>query len=504
MDLLYAASEMIPFVKVGGLADVAGALTKELARLGHGVRVFLPLYPSVRRFWSELSPEKVADLRVPMGSGDVAGVVYRAAVSGVDVELLLLENARFYDRPDPYVDPATGAAWPDGAESHAFFCRALLETCLAIGWTPDLIHLNDHQTALVAPMLREEYRAGPLGATAVLYSVHNLGYQGIFPAEGESQQSVRSLLQAMGFGEALFYPDGPLEFYGRINLMQVGLLYADLITTVSPTYAREIQSTELGFGLDEVLGKRADRVVGILNGIDSETWDPETDGLIPYKYSPSTFRNKARNKERLLEVAHLPAGPETPLVGMVSRLVDQKGLDLLVEVAEEFLGKHEVRMVVLGSGQPKYEDLMRELARRFPERFATSIGFDETLAHLITAGADFFLMPSRYEPCGLNQMYSLRYGTVPIARATGGLADTIEEFSATAERGNGFLFREYTGEALLGALERALAVYGSRPIFKRLARRIMGIDHSWARAAREYEAAYERAIRERQAELRGS
>jgi starch synthase len=285
--------------------------------------------------------------------------------------------------------------------------------------------------------------------------------------------------------------------------MKAGLVYADMITTVSPTYAREIQRAEHGFGLDGVLRARAGRLVGILNGIDTRRWDPAHDELIPYNYGPSDFQRKRENKARLLEVTGLRGKPGVPVIGMIGRLVDQKGLDLITPIIDEFLRTHAVRMVVLGSGLPQYEQLMQALAERHPEKFAASLGFDEPLAHLIEAGADFFLMPSRYEPCGLNQMYSMRYGTVPIVRATGGLADTVEDVSPDRGTGSGVVFRDYRPEALREALERALALYARPRVFKNLVTRIMRKDFSWTRAAREYAVVYERAIAERRGILSG-
>ncbi|MCK4306169.1 MAG: glycogen synthase, partial [Candidatus Eisenbacteria sp.] len=526
MEILYAGAEMVPFIKVGGLADVAGALTKELARRGHSVRAFLPVYPSVRKHWDRLAPHKVTPLRVHLGGESIGAVLYRAIDREAGVELLLLEQDHFFDRPNPYVDPKTGSDWPDNAERFAFLCHALPAACEAIGWRPEVMHLNDYQLGLVGLLLKEGLAPKALQGVPVVYSIHNLGYQGIFPLEqqvhetprsvqekaqgGAADQAARqaggqavdpagcqavgpaggqavgpaggtavgpaggqavgsgggqavdpaggtaalqqevplvrqsaqdrleSLVTALGLPRHLAYPTGPLEFHGKLNFMKAGLVYADLITTVSPTYAREIQTDEHGFGLDGVLRDRAERLVGILNGIDVQVWDPMTDPLIPYNFGPSDFQRKRENKARLLEVTHLSEDLDVPLIGMISRLVDQKGLDLFERIADSFLESHEVRMVVLGSGMLRYERLMRRLAERYPKKLAACVGFDEPLAHLIEAGSDFFLMPSKYEPCGLNQMYSMRYGTVPIVRATGGLADTVEEFQPKAGTGSGF------------------------------------------------------------------
>ncbi len=494
LEILYAAAEMVPFAKVGGLADVAGALPRELARLGNRVGVFLPLYPGVRK-QKGLDLELLVKLRIHLGGRTLEGAVHRADL-GDGLAVYFLENDALYDRPNPYVDPQTGKDWPDNAERFAFYCRALLETCAVREWAPDVLHLNDYQAGLVAPLLREEYGRGPLAKTACIYSIHNLGYQGIFPQDGVPP-SMYELAGHLGLDRNLLYAMGPLEYYGRLNFTKAALVYSDLIVAVSPTYAQEIQTPEFGFGLDGVLRARTDRVIGILNGIDAETWNPATDPLIPHNYGPSDFPGKAENKARLLEAMHLPQDLRVPVIGIISRLVDQKGFDLIEAVADDLFRELDVRLVVLGTGMPKYEQLLRDLAKRYPDRVAVEIGFNDPLAHLIEAGSDFFLMPSRYEPCGLNQMYSMRYGTVPIVRATGGLADTVIEFDPRTGTGTGFAFDEYEPAALRAAIERALAVFAKPKPWKALVARIMGLDFSWKRAAREYEQAYARAMRTR-------
>jgi starch synthase len=502
MEVFYAAAEMVPFAKVGGLADVAGSLTHELARLGQRVTVCLPYYPSARAQTGGLSVEPVAEITVPLGSETQLAVVHRARVGENGVELWLIEASAWFDRPNPYVDPATGRDWPDNPERFAGFSRAILEACLALGRIPDVFHLNDYQAGLAAAFLRTAYQATPLTRSAVLLSIHNLGYQGIFPSEaeatpGEQARATAKLARELGFSPELVSPLAPLEFYGRMNFLKASIHFADLITAVSPTYAREIQTPELGFGLDGVLRDRASHVLGILNGIDTEAWNPMTDPLIPANYGLTELQGKLENKQRLLAAVHLPLHPRLPLIGMISRMVDQKGFDLLARIADELFTEGRFRMVVLGSGMPQYESLCRELARRYPQHFAVAIDFNDPLAHLIEAGADFFLMPSRYEPCGLNQMYSMRYGTIPIVRATGGLADTVEEFDAATGQGTGFVFHAYEPGALRSAIERALAVYAKPGAMKRLITRDMQRDFSWAHAAGAYVRAYERAVNER-------
>jgi starch synthase len=488
MKIAIAAAEMVPFVKVGGLADVTGALSKELARLGHEVRVFLPRPPGLtpERF-PGLSIRKAGEVAVHFPDGTERADLELATTGEPGLEIVLVHHDGYYDRPNPYVDPKTGTDWPDNARRFVFFSKAIIEGFRALGWFPDALHLNDYQTGLVPILLREVHVAEEkLRRVGVLYAIHNMGYQGIFPPE---------VLAEIGHDteKRFFYPTGPLEFYGKVNFMKAAILYADMITTVSERYALEIQeSEEFGFGLEGVLSTRARDVHGILNGIDDEIWDPATDPLIPHNYGPTDLGPKRENKARLLHAMELPEEDlDTPVIGVISRLVDQKGFDLLEEAAGELLEK-KLKLVVLGNGLPKYEKLMRELRSRHPKKFAVSLTFNDPLAHLIEAGSDLFLMPSRYEPCGLNQMYSLRYGTIPIVRATGGLADTVHEYDQASGRGNGFVFGPYTAAAMCEAIDRALAAYGRTRSWKKLVSQVMRIDHSWKRAALKYVAAYQK------------
>ena len=488
MKIAIAAAEMVPFVKVGGLADVTGALSKELARLGHEVRVFIPRPPgmSPERF-PGLSIRKAGEVAIHFPDGTESADLELATTGEPGLEIVLVHHDGFYNRPNPYVDPKTGTDWPDNSRRFIFFSKAVVDGFGVLGWFPDAIHLNDYQTGLVPLLLREVHTdSAPLRRIGVLYAIHNMGYQGIFPpaALGEIGHDAR---------RRFFYPMGPLEFYGKVNLMKAAILYADMITTVSERYALEIQqSEEYGFGLEGVLSARSRDVRGILNGIDVEIWNPATDPLIPHNFAPSDLGPKRENKARLLHAMELPEEDlDTPVIGVISRLVDQKGFDLLEEAADEVLALN-VKLIVLGNGLPKYEALMRDLRLRYPKKFAVSLTFNDPLAHLIEAGSDLFLMPSRYEPCGLNQMYSLRYGTIPIVRATGGLADTVQEYDPSSGRGNGFVFEEYTAEAMRAAIERGLAAYGRRRSWKKLVSQVMQIDHSWKRAALKYVSAYQK------------
>jgi starch synthase len=493
LKIAIAASEMVPFVKVGGLGDVVGALPRELARLGHEVKVFLPKPPGMtaERF-PNLTITSFGATAIPLFGGTAPAVIERGRIAGEDnLEIILIRNDRFFDRVNPYVDPATGLDWPDNDRRYTFFAKAIIQGMIALDWTPDAIHLNDYQTGLVPILLREGYRYHQgLARAGIIYAIHNMGYQGIYPVD---------VLQEIDFDlpTRFFFPTGPLEYYGKVNFMKAAIVFSDLISTVSERYAEEIQSgEEFGFGLEGVLKDRTADVIGILNGIDTDIWDPARDPLIPHHYSAGDMGPKRENKVRLLESMELPVEPGTPVIGMITRLVEQKGIDLVVEAAERLVAM-KMKLVILGSGPPRWERPIRELAASNPKLVAVSLTFNDPLAHLIEAGSDMFLMPSRYEPCGLNQMYSLRYGTIPIVRATGGLADTVRDYDPATGRGNGFVFEEYTADAMVDAITRAIAAYQKKSSWKKLMSEVMRADFSWARAAQKYVHAYERAAARR-------
>jgi starch synthase len=475
MRILFVASEGLPFSKTGGLADVVEALPKALTAAGHQISILLPRYkktPSMGAVLSTLSIPVGGSLRTP---AILEGPLLHR------VQYFFLDDPEYFERDQLY--GTSQGDYPDNAERYAEFSRAAIETAARI-WKPDLIHCHDWQTSLVPALLRTE-RASEfeLRKIPVVLTIHNMGYHGLFPREAMERASLPGLLFSMN----------GLEFYGKVNYLKGGLLFADFLTTVSPTYAQEIQTKEYGHGLDGVVAGRADRLVGILNGVDYSTWDPEHDNLIAAKYSDRDLSGKQVCKKDLLQQFSLPEANLTrPLAGVVSRFADQKGFDLLEEIADELL-EEELAIVMLGAGEPQHERKLRDLARRFPARMAVKIAYDNTLAHKIEAGADLFLMPSRYEPCGLNQIYSLRYGTVPVVRATGGLEDTIEPYDPESGRGTGFKFREYSGEALLGAMREALGVYGDQPSWRRLQLGGMAKDYSWNASAAEYVKLYERA-----------
>jgi starch synthase len=481
LSILMVAAEAHPLAKVGGLADVLGALPKALVGLGHDVRIALPHYKSIKSV--KTRTEKVPGVdRVEITLGGVTRVfgVRKTRLPGAPVGVILLANDDLFGRDGIYTDPATGKDFPDNAERFVFFSRAALAAVEAMGWQPDVIHCHDYQTGFVPAWLKTaDWPAGSLKGAGTVYTIHNLAYQGVYPGE---------VGRAAGFGEELLRPMGALEFYGNVNMMKAGIVFADTVTTVSPTYAKEIQTTEFGYGLEGVLRSRAADVRGILNGADYGVWDPAVDKLIPSKYSRDSMAGKAVCRRHLVERSGLKAEAGMPLVGMVSRMVDQKGFDIVMEAMDAIMGLG-VNLVVLGTGEKRYQDSLSSYAKRFRGRISVNVGFDEELAHMIEAGCDMFLMPSKYEPCGLNQLYSMRYGTIPIVRRTGGLADSVWDYDGT-ERSTGFAFEDYSARALVGAVERAAKTFASRDLWQRLVDQAMAQDFSWERSARTYQETY--------------
>ncbi|MBI3933151.1 MAG: glycogen synthase GlgA [Acidobacteria bacterium] len=476
MRVLMAASEGVPYSKTGGLGDVVGALPQALAADGVEVAVVLPRHRSTKL---EKSKELIPSLTVALGTRLHFPRVIEAPKTA-KVRWIFVDYPPFFDRDSLYVGK-DGKDYPDNPERFSLFSRAVLEIAKTV-FPPDVIHCHDWQAGLTPVLLRTAYAQDPLlSEIPSVFTIHNLGYAGLFPSD--------ALLRA-GLGWELLTMDG-LEFYGQVNFLKGALIYSSAVSTVSRKYALEIQTPEYGFGLEGVLRSRAGRVSGILNGVDYSEWDPAVDKLIAANYSAAELDGKKACKLDLLRAFGLPESDgAVPLIGIVSRFTRQKGADLIAEVADRLLSER-IRLVALGTGEPEYEQLFRELATRFPERVAVRIAYDNVLAHKIEAGADMFLMPSHYEPCGLNQIYSLRYGTVPIVRATGGLDDTIEECDPATGEGTGFKFSNYTGAALLGAVSRALAVFGHSARWTKLMRKGMAKDFSWNRSAQEYRKLYE-------------
>ena len=483
LRIVMAASEAVPYSKSGGLADVGGALPLHLARLGHEVTLFLPYYRETRQRLPRL-PRATPPIDLPFPGHDVRVEILRHEPAPGLTVLLVREDGAF-DRPRLY-GTADGDYWDNGGR-FAVFCRAVVATLRLLGEHADVLHAHDWQTALLPLYLRHRPDlAGHLAGVPTVLTIHNLAYQGIFPPAAMPYCDIPA---------ELFTPAG-VEFYGQVNFLKGGIIAADAVTAVSPRYSEEIRTPAFGEGLDGVMREQAGKLRGILNGVDYEEWDPDTDPRLPARYSVAAIDGKARCKETLLEAFGLPRDPATPLFGTISRLVDQKGFDLLADAMPR-LASLNLRYVLLGSGERRYEDLWIALARRWPDRLAVRLGYDEALAHLLEAGADAYLMPSRFEPCGLNQMYSLRYGTVPVVRAVGGLDDTIEHFDPRTGRGNGFKFRDYDVNGLLWAVGEALACHARPAEWRRVQRNGMEADFSWDAASRRYVDLYRELLASR-------
>lgn len=467
--ILMVSSEAAPFAKTGGLADVLGALPKALVAQGEEVGVVLPLYES-GNYPSNLSTA-YHDMYVWLGSN--SRIVHIRGHQQNGVQYFFVDEPALFGRESLY--GVGGADYPDNHIRFATLCHAALGVIRHL-FRPDIVHCHDWQTGLLPPLLRWQYRRDPTFFNArLLFTIHNMGYQGLFPS---------AALADIGIDPALFRPDG-LEFWGKVNFLKAGLQFSDAINTVSPTYAKEIQRPEFGFGLDGLLRARRADLSGILNGVDYDEWSPEVDPAIAANYSAQDLAGKPICKAELLRRFGLPSDDLTiPLIGVVSRLAHQKGFDLVTAIGDK-LAQENLMIVILGSGQPEFEQALLDLAARYPDRIAIRIGYDNELSHQVEAGADLFLMPSQYEPCGLNQIYSLRYGTLPIVRATGGLDDTID-----AE--TGFKFADYTPAALLGCVREALAAYQNKPRWLKMIRTAMERDYSWNASAREYRALYRR------------
>ncbi len=479
MNICFISSEAIPYVKTGGLADVVGSLPVYLAKRGIKPILFLPFYKEIQQ--KKFSLIQVAELHLPWQKKEVIVPLWEHQASSGRV--FFLQHDAYFFRDGLYGTP-TGDH-PDNAQRFAFFCRASLEAMKAVNFQPDLIHAHDWQAALSLAYLRYNFEGDSFfQKTRSLFTVHNLAYQGIFPPE---------VIPLIDLPPDVFRME-EMEFYGRVNFLKAGLVYSTAISTVSPTYSQEIQMPEYGCGLDGVLRHRREALFGILNGIDNSVWDPASDPLLPHHFTKDDLAGKKKCKEALIKYFSFPSGSlDEPLIGMVSRLADQKGLDLVVASLERLFSLG-LRLVILGQGDKKYHDLLEEAQIKYRGRLGVKIAFDDPLAHLIIAGSDMFLVPSRYEPCGLTQMYSLRYGTVPVVRATGGLADTIEDFDPATGKGTGFQFKEYKAEALVEAVERATQVYKEPRFWRWLVRRAMEADFSWEKVAGQYQELYQRIV----------
>ncbi|KJR96066.1 MAG: glycogen synthase [Peptococcaceae bacterium BRH_c4a] len=485
LKILLLSAEVVPFAKTGGLADVAGSLPKALAtvgndNMGNDVRVAMPHYKGVE------GGKYLVDFPVHFGNRVESAIIREASIEAQyngehkTVPVYMVDNHHYFYRDGMYM-------FPDEAERFAFFCRAVLEMLPRLNWQPDVIHCNDWQSGPVPFFLKNIYCKDPFyGKISTVFTIHNLQYQGNYP---------KDTLGVLGVGEEYFIPER-LEFFGTVSFMKMGIVYADIINTVSRTYASEIQRPDLGERMDGLLRKRSHDLYGIVNGINYHEFNPRTDHRIHRNYDRDSIENKKENKYALQKEIGLPA-KDVPTVGLVSRLVDQKGFDLISEIADELM-RLDIQIVLLGTGDPFYEKMFSQLKDKYPQKVAAHIGYNTILAQRIYAGADMFLMPSRFEPCGLGQLIAMRYGTIPIVRATGGLADTVHDYNPVTGSGNGFVFSEYNGRALYHAIARALKVYRDDPgQWTRLVKNAMDLDFSWAKSGVEYLQLFQEAISRR-------
>lgn len=475
LKVLFAASEAAPFAKTGGLADVAGSLPKTLRGLGVDIRVVIPKYKTIPGYYTDRM-EFLGHIFVDVGWRHQYCGIFRLVHE--NVTFYFIDNAYYFDRNGLY-------GFYDEAEQFTFFSRALIESLPFINFKPDIIHCNDWQTSMVSLFLKSGYSGNSFFSNIkTLYTIHNLKYQGIFPKE------IMSDLLALDW--KYFNIDG-VEFFNCVNFMKSGILYSDAVSTVSKTYAEEIKTDFYGEKLNNIIEKRSDDLYGITNGIDYDENNPSTDPRIYANFSLTNIEGKKVNKAKLQEQLGLPVREDVPLIGIISRLVDQKGFDLLNCVFDEFLSE-DVQLVVLGTGDPVYEDMFRKMSGKYPQKLSATISYDAVLAQKIYAGADLFLMPSLFEPCGLSQIISMRYGTIPIVRKTGGLSDTVKSYDEYSDTGNGFSFSNYNAHDMLHVIRRAINFYRSKEIWGRLVLRAMSQDFSWERSAGEYIGLYKRII----------
>jgi starch synthase len=479
LRIVMVASEAHPFAKTGGLAEVLGALPVALAGLGHDVTVILPRYRGIDISGSPTTPHAF-----PLAGRTVRVAYVEKPIEG-GVTAVLVDAPELYDREGLY--GSNGQDFPDNGWRFAVLARAALEYARLKQVRPSVFHLHDWQAGLVPVYQKMAFSQDPyVGGVPCIFTIHNLAFQGVFNT---------AALPALGLGPEVLHINA-LEYWGQVSFLKGGINFSEKLTTVSPTYAREILMPEFGFGMQGVLQRRADDLVGILNGIDTQRWDPANDAFVTARFSADRLEGKRDATSQLLQHVALPVADgdrQRPVVGLISRLTDQKGFDLIAAAAEQLMSL-DVTWVMLGSGEPHYEQLWQRLAARHPKRVSATIGFDERLAHMIEAGADMFLMPSRFEPCGLNQMYSLRYGTVPVVRATGGLADTVTD--AAEPGGNGFKFSDYNPGAMVAAVKRALDAFDDPAAWSALQRNGMRRDFSWDVSAREYVKVYRSSISE--------
>ncbi len=480
LKIMIVSSEVAPFAKTGGLADVAGALPKKLKELGHDVRVFLPYYDRIKKSGIE-THTAVERMNVKITDREESCSILKSKM-GSEVPVYFLKKERYFGRPNLYGTP--NGDYEDNAERFIFFSRAALELAKAIEFRADIYHCNDWQTGIVPLYLKSHYKDDAFFArTKSVFTIHNLAFQGCF---------WHFDMHLTGLTWDYFSPE-KIEFFGKISLLKAGLVYADKLNTVSKKYAKEIQTPEHGCGMEGILQKRKKDLYGILNGIDYDVFNPATDRDVVSRYSVEDMSGKAECKAELQKVSNIPQKPHVPIIGIVSRLTNQKGFDLIADAIEDMMSR-DIQLVILGTGVEKYHVLLREIAKKYPEKTGFFIKYDVELAPKIYSGSDIFLMPSKFEPCGLGQLISMRYGTVPVVRKTGGLADTVSGFNAKTGEGNGFVFQKYSSESMLRSIQKAVNCYKDKRSWKRLVKTCMESDFSWNKSAAQYLSMYKKAL----------
>lgn len=487
--ILFVTSEVVPFVKTGGLADVSAALPQMLGEMGHEVRILVPKYGAVdERKFKIHEVVRLKDIQIKIGDKDVTFSLKSCFLPGqkVRVQIYFLDNVEYFgSRNSLYIDQMTGKDYPDNDERFILLANAVFELITKLGWIPDIIHCNDWQCGLIPAYLKNNFKDDPQFASfRTLFTIHNLAYQGEFS---------KLTFKKTGLPESLNSEKGILN-KGKVNYMKSGLLYADVINTVSETYANEIRTDDkLGAGLKNVLAKRKNDLYGIVNGIDTKVWNPEKDKLLPKKFTAKNIENKLHNKKELAEKFRFKFDEKIPIIGIISRLYDSKGMDIISKALPALL-KLNVQIVLLGIGDKKYHTLFHKTAHEHSDKFACYLGFNDELAHLIEGGADMFLMPSQYEPCGLNQMYSLMYGTVPIVRETGGLADTVQRYDEKSGSGNGFVFKKYNSAEMIKEIKRAIKIFQDTTEWTKIMKNGMKSDFSWNSSAKKYVELYKTVV----------
>lgn len=487
----YLSTEVSPFAKTGGLADVAGAFPKALKGLNQEIRLIMPKYKSINeRKYILREVIRLKEIPVTINGTTKIINVKSAFLPDSKVQIYFIDIPEYFGRNGMYTNKTTGRDFPDNAERFAYFCKGALETLKILSWKPDIIHCNDWQTALTPYYLKSMYGEEEFfDGIKTVFTIHNLAYQGSFD---------KSMAKQLDIPAEMVEKDGEMELYGKLNLMKGAIRNSDYITTVSKTYAQEILEPELGYGLENGLQEKGENFSGILNGADYSVWSPGSDKYIPFKYSQENIEIKEQNKQALLTRVDLAYNSEIPVIGMISRVVEQKGYSILLDALEKLAKKEDFRLIILGTGDKKLEQAIEELKAKYTDKISLNRAFDDTLAHLIEAGSDMFLMPSKYEPCGMNQIYSLKYGTVPIVFKTGGLADTIEEVNTEENTGNGFVFEKHDSEELLSAMVRAISMFKNKEIWNQLRNRIMDEDFSWDTRINEYIDVYDHLVGEQE------